>query len=120
MLGADVDGVVGEAGLVVEVGTVAGVVPDPVVEVGEPVLPAAVAEDWPPPPSPPQAASITGTSRERASGAMLRIGLFLVGFFGLRRKRDRTGGACAAARERRGASRCARSARFGIGSARQV
>ncbi|RQY54078.1 hypothetical protein DF112_16385 [Burkholderia stagnalis] len=57
----------------------------------------SVVADWPPPPSPPQAASITGTSRERANGAMLRIGVFLVRFFGLRGNRDGTDGDGAAA-----------------------
>ncbi|TCW80491.1 hypothetical protein C5O80_27240 [Burkholderia sp. SRS-46] len=109
--GVVVDGVVDVGVAVVP----AGVAVVPVVEVVVPVLLFSVDADWSPPPSPPQAASITGTSRERANGAMLRIGMFLVRFFRLRGNRDGTDGDGAAAT--RVASRRAGS---GVGAGRQV
>ncbi|OJA35270.1 hypothetical protein BGX87_06305 [Burkholderia ubonensis] len=58
---------------VVEVEPVDDVVVEPV-RLPQPPFHFRALADWVPPSSPPQAASMTGRSRERANGAIFRIG----------------------------------------------
>ncbi|KVN22641.1 hypothetical protein WJ63_00350 [Burkholderia pyrrocinia] len=64
----------------VEPEVVPDVEPEPVrpLQPPQPLFHFRALADWVPPSSPPQAASIAGRIRERANGARLRIGLFLV------------------------------------------